>query len=45
LAGYIFDITGRYQLAFIIPAVLSVIGLILVSRLKPVGLGINNGAD
>lgn len=35
LAGYIFDITGRYQLAFIIYAVILVIGLIITSLLRP----------
>ena len=35
LAGYLFDITGSYQLGFLIPAVFSVIGLILVLLLKP----------
>jgi len=35
LAGYIFDITGRYQLAFIIYVVILVIGLILTSLLRP----------
>jgi MFS family permease len=36
LAGHIFDITGSYQLAFLLYAIIGVIGLILVSRLKPV---------
>jgi MFS family permease len=35
LAGHIFDITGRYQLAFMIYVVVLVIGLILTSLLKP----------
>ena len=35
LAGYIFDITGRYQLAFLICAGVSAIGLILSLLLKP----------
>ena len=35
LAGHIFDITGRYQLAFMIYVVILVIGLILTSLLKP----------
>jgi len=34
--GYIFDITGSYQLAFLIHAILNVTGLILVLCLKPV---------
>ena len=36
LAGDIFDITGSYQSAFLMYAAISVIGLILVSRLRPV---------
>ena len=36
LAGHIFDITGGYQSAFLMYAAISVIGLILVSRLRPV---------
>jgi MFS family permease len=35
LMGYIFDVTGSYQLAFITCAVLSVIGLILAIVLRP----------
>jgi MFS family permease len=35
LAGHIFDITGRYQLAFMIYVVILVIGLILTSLLRP----------
>ena len=36
LAGYIFDITGSYQLAFRISVGVSVIGLILVLLLRPI---------
>ena len=36
LGGYIFDTTRSYQLVFIILAVLSVIGLVLMSSLKPI---------
>ncbi len=36
VTGYIFDITSSYQLAFLILAILNVIGLVLVSCLKPV---------
>ena len=36
MTGYIFDVTGSYQLAFLILAILNVIGLILVLCLKPV---------
>lgn len=35
LAGHIFDITGSYQTAFVMYVVISVIGLILASRLRP----------
>ena len=35
LAGYIFDVTGSYQLAFIICAVAGVIALILALLLRP----------
>jgi len=38
IAGHIFDVTGSYQLAFIIYAVLGVIGLILTSLLRPTRL-------
>ncbi|MFC1993096.1 MFS transporter [Chloroflexota bacterium] len=34
LAGYIFDITGSYQLAFLLCAAIGVVGLILVLLLK-----------
>jgi cyanate permease len=36
VTGYIFDITSSYQLAFLIYAIINVIGLILVLCLKPV---------
>ncbi len=35
VAGYIFDVTGSYQLAFLIGAIISVIGLILILSIKP----------
>ena len=35
LAGHIFDITGRYQLAFLICAIIAVMGIILTLLLKP----------
>jgi len=38
LAGHIFDIADSYHLAFIIFAVLSTIGLMLTSFLKPTGI-------
>lgn len=36
LAGYIFDLTGSYQLAFLIAAVIAVVGLISTVLLKPI---------
>ena len=39
VAGRIFDITGSYQLVFLICAVFSVAGLILASLLRPIGRG------
>lgn len=36
LAGYIFDVTGSYNLAFLIAAIASFISLVLVLQLKPV---------
>jgi len=38
ITGYLFDITGRYQAAFIVCAVLSLLGLITNLLLKPVRL-------
>lgn len=37
VAGRIFDITNSYQLAFLVCSVMGVIGLMLVSLLKPIG--------
>ena len=39
LAGYIFDVTKSYQLAFIILLVLAIIGLILTSLIRPITRG------
>jgi len=36
MAGYIFDVTTSYQLAFVVLAVLSVTALVLISLLKPI---------
>jgi MFS family permease len=36
IAGYIFDVSGSYQLAFLISAALGVVGLILAATLRPV---------
>jgi len=36
LAGYIFDVTGSYQLAFIIVGISGTIGLVLTIALRPV---------
>ena len=35
ITGYIFDLTGSYQIAFLTCAILSVIGLVLSAILKP----------
>ena len=40
LSGYIFDVTGSYHTAFLMYAIISVVGLILISGLRPVKLGI-----
>ncbi len=37
LVGHIFDITGSYQLGFLICAMVTVVGLILALFLKPIG--------
>lgn len=37
LTGYIFDVTGSYQLAFIINAVFAIIALALILSIKPIG--------
>ncbi|MFC2070132.1 MFS transporter [Chloroflexota bacterium] len=39
LAGHIFDLTGSYQIAFIILLVLAVLGLTAVSFIKPIEKG------
>jgi len=36
LTGYIFDITGRYQLAFLVCATIGIIGLVLTLLLTPI---------
>lgn len=36
-AGYIFDITSSYQLAFLMSSLMSIVGLVLVLFLKPIG--------
>ena len=36
MGGYIFDVTGKYSLAFMICAIIAIIGLILSLLLKPV---------
>ena len=35
LAGYIFDVTGSYQFAFVSCAIISIVGLVLTVILKP----------
>jgi len=42
LAGWIFDIMGNYQLAFLILVVFSAVGLILISLLRPTSRGGTN---
>jgi MFS family permease len=43
VAGYIFDITSSYQLAFQIFTIINIIGLILILFLKPVkGMGVSD---
>jgi len=42
LAGHIFDVSGSYQLAFLICVVVSVIGLVLCLLLRPI---INKGGE
>ncbi len=36
VAGYIFDATSRYQVAFLVCATTSIIGIILISLLRPI---------
>ncbi|MFC1901885.1 MFS transporter [Chloroflexota bacterium] len=36
LTGYIFDVSGSYQLAFLITAFMGIVGLILAATLRPV---------
>ncbi len=36
LAGYIFDVTGSYQVAFLVSAAIGVVGLILSTTLRPI---------
>ncbi|MBI4267773.1 MAG: MFS transporter, partial [Chloroflexi bacterium] len=38
LAGWIFDIMDKYQLAFLISLALAFLALVLVSRLKPIAV-------
>ncbi len=35
MAGYIFDVTGSYQVAFLISAIIGIVGLILAAVLRP----------
>ena len=39
LTGWIFDITGSYQMAFLILLVLAITGLILTMLLRSIGEG------
>ena len=36
LAGFIFDVTGSYQVAFLVSGVIGVVGLILTAMLRPI---------
>ena len=36
ITGYLFDLTGNYQAAFMVCAALGVIGLILTAALRPI---------
>ena len=36
IAGYIFDVTGSYQLAFLISAAIGILGLVLAVALRPI---------
>ena len=36
MAGYIFDVTGSYQVAFLISAIVGIVGLILAAVLRPI---------
>ena len=40
LAGYVFDISGSYQIAFLVSAAISIVGLILTIILPPPGRGL-----
>jgi MFS family permease len=42
LTGYIFDATGSYHVAFLTIAVLSVVGLVLMALISPIGSKIGN---
>ena len=45
IAGHLYDITGSYQPAFLIYAVTGVIGLVLVSLLRPAGEEVGMGVQ
>ncbi|MHA2069154.1 MAG: MFS transporter, partial [Candidatus Thorarchaeota archaeon] len=36
LAGYIFDTTGSYQIAFLVSAIVAIVGLTLTAVLRPI---------
>jgi len=36
MAGYIFDVTGSYRVAFLISAIVGIVGLILAAVLRPI---------
>jgi hypothetical protein len=39
VTGYVFDVTGSYQAAFLLGAAVGILGLILTAVLKPIGGG------
>lgn len=41
ISGYIFDVSGSYKLAFLLLAVMGIIGLVLTLILRPVGSKLN----
>lgn len=41
LAGYIFDVTGKYQMAFVVGLMVCIVGLVCTSVLKPVKGNLN----
>jgi len=44
LTGYIFDVTGSYQMAFLIAAIIGIVSIILVILIKPIKARQSRGA-